>query len=187
MPVADDDLRASLAEDPLLRLVSLAGNLTAQRFTRVMGRQRNLTAAGASVLSVLAWGAGRSLDKGTPGRATHAQLARRCWIAPGTLTGIIDTLEKAGYVRRERDAKDRRVVWLVATEAGEEQISDLGRQLYETLGRTRAEQDPAKEAIVREYLIELIMSGPEMAGECAPPTPAQSPPAKERRQRGDGE
>jgi DNA-binding MarR family transcriptional regulator len=179
----DDELHKTLEEDPLLRLVALAGHVTGQRFGKVMGRQHGLTPAGASVLTVLTWGAGRGFQKGTPGRATHAELARRCWIAPGTLTGVVDTLAKAGYVRRERDDKDRRVVWLVATEAGRERVGEVGRQIYEVFVPTAAEQDPEKEAVIREYLIELIMKNRDTAEECADQAAAPDRPGSSR----DGE
>jgi len=144
-----------------MRLVALAGHVTSQRFGRVMGRQHGLSSSGAAVLTVLGWGQGRGIDKGTPGRATHAELARRVWLAPATLTGIVDTLEKAGYVRRERDESDRRVVWLVVTEAGEERIHAIGRDAREVFRPTMAECDPAQEKIVREFLIDLIVNNYE--------------------------
>jgi DNA-binding MarR family transcriptional regulator len=154
--VDESELRAQLQDTALLRLIALAGHVTSQRFARVMGRQHGLSPAGAAVLSVLTWGAGRGLDQGTPGRGTHAELARRCLIAPATLTGVIDTLERAGYVRRERDAADRRVVWLVVTDEGRTRVGAIGEQLAEHFEPTKAEQDPMQEAIVREFLIELI-------------------------------
>jgi DNA-binding MarR family transcriptional regulator len=159
--VDDDELRASLLDNPLLRLVALAGHVTSQRFGRVMGRQHGLTSAGAAVLSVLTWGAGRGVDQGTPGRATHAELARRCFFTPATLTGVVDTLEKAGYVRRERDESDRRVVWLVLTDAGRERTREIGRQVAELFQPTDTECDPAKEKIVREFLVDLIVKNYE--------------------------
>jgi len=76
--VDEEELRASLDTSPLLRLVTLAGHVTSQRFGRVMGRQHGLTSAGAAVLTVLNWGLGRGIEQGKPGRATHAELARRC-------------------------------------------------------------------------------------------------------------
>jgi DNA-binding MarR family transcriptional regulator len=126
-----------------------------------MGRQHGLSTAGASVLAVLSWGMGRGLDRGTPGRATHAELARRCFFTPATLTGVVNTLEKAGYVRRERDETDRRVVWLVITEAGQDRVHEIGRQIAGLLQPTEAEQDPAKEKIIREFLIDLIVKNYE--------------------------
>jgi DNA-binding MarR family transcriptional regulator len=159
--VGEEELRANLSGNPLLRLVSLAGHVTSQRFSRVMGRQHGLSPTGAVVLSMLSWGVGRGFEKGTPGRATHAELARRCFFTPATLTGVVDTLEKAGYVRRERDESDRRVVWLVITEDGRERAHEIGRQISTLIQPTEAEQDPAKEKIIREYLIDLIVKNYE--------------------------
>ena len=154
----ESELRAQLAGTHLLRLVTLAGHVTSQRFGRLFTREHGLTPAGVGVLSVLAWGAGRSLDTGTPGVATQAELARRCWIQPATMTGVLDTLEKAGYVRRERDSVDRRVVRVVITDAGRDRVSELGKRATAAFEPTRAEQDPAQEALVREFLIELIIN-----------------------------
>jgi DNA-binding MarR family transcriptional regulator len=159
--VDEEELRASLDISPLLRLVALAGHVTSQRFGRVMGRQHGLTSAGAAVLTVLNWGLGRGIEQGTPGRATHAELARRCFLTPATLTGVVDTLEKAGYVRRERDDADRRVVWLVLTDAGQERTRQLARDFVQIHQPTEAECDPAKEKIVREFLVDLIVKNYE--------------------------
>lgn len=43
---------------------------------------------------------------------TAGQLAEVTGLTTGAITGIIDRLEKAGFVRRERDAKDRRKVFI---------------------------------------------------------------------------
>jgi len=141
---------------PLFRLVTLAGHVANQRVGRVMGQLHGLTAAGSGVLSMLAWSSSRGPETDPPGRATHAELARRCMIAPATLTGVVDTLEKAGYVRRERDENDRRVVWLVITDAGQQRVAEISRQVGDVIVPTTVEQDPAKEAVIREYLIEII-------------------------------
>ena len=159
--VDEEELRASLDTSPLLRLVALAGHVTSQRFGRVMGRQHGLTSAGAAVLTVLNWGIGRGVEQGKPGRATHAELARRCFLTPATLTGVVDTLEKAGYVRRERDDADRRVVWLVLTDAGRERTRQLSREFAMHYQPAEAECDPAKEKIVREFLVDLIVKNYE--------------------------
>jgi DNA-binding MarR family transcriptional regulator len=126
-----------------------------------MGRQHGLSSAGAAVLAVLTWGTGRGVERGIPGRATHAELARRCYLAPATLTGVIDTLEKGGYVRRERDEADRRVVWLVMTDAGREHARKIGQDFSEVYQPTAAECDPAQEKVVREFLVDLIVKNYE--------------------------
>ena len=144
-----------------MRLVALAGHVTSQRFGRLMGRQHGLTPSGAAVLTVLGWGAGRGVEVGMPGRATHAELARRVLLTPATLTGVVDTLEKSGYVRRERDATDRRVVWLVLTEAGQQRLHAIGTEAAGLFHLPEAACDPAKEKIVREFLTELIINNYE--------------------------
>ncbi len=147
-----------MCDDPLIRLVPIAGNVVSQRFGRIFGRQSGLSPAGAAVLTILTWGAGRTFERGEPGRATPADLARRGLIAPATVTGIVDTLEKAGYVTRERDTTDRRVTWVVITEAGRQRVHDIGQQSRHLINTTEAERDPAKAAIIREFLIELIIN-----------------------------
>lgn len=153
-----DGLRDSLRDSPLLRLVSIAGHLTGQRWSRLMSEQHGMTAAQVNALLMIAWGTGRGLTHGTPGRATHADLARRLWIKPASLTGIVDALERSGYVRRERDEADRRVVWLVLTDAGRGRVREVGahvrRELVDPVNRTT----PEREAIIRDYLIDLIMN-----------------------------
>lgn len=47
---------------------------------------------------------------GTAGPIAAGQLAERTGLTTGAVTGVIDRLEKAGFVRRERDSVDRRKV-----------------------------------------------------------------------------
>jgi DNA-binding MarR family transcriptional regulator len=44
------------------------------------------------------------------GRLTAGQLAQATGLTTASITGVVDRLEEAGYVRRERDASDRRRV-----------------------------------------------------------------------------
>ncbi|TVY11671.1 MarR family winged helix-turn-helix transcriptional regulator [Paenibacillus cremeus] len=37
---------------------------------------------------------------------------------PAAITTLLDRMEKNGLIARERDAKDRRIVWVVVTEKG---------------------------------------------------------------------
>ncbi|MCS6785739.1 MAG: MarR family transcriptional regulator [Thiobacillaceae bacterium] len=46
------------------------------------------------------------------------ELAQRLSIHPSTASNLLDKLERAGYVRRSRQAQDQRVVELSLTEAG---------------------------------------------------------------------
>ena len=44
------------------------------------------------------------------GQLTAGELARATGLTTASITGVIDRLEQAGFVRRERDGKDRRRV-----------------------------------------------------------------------------
>jgi DNA-binding MarR family transcriptional regulator len=43
---------------------------------------------------------------------TASQLAEETGLSTGAITGVVDRLEKAGYVRRKRDQSDRRLVFI---------------------------------------------------------------------------
>jgi DNA-binding MarR family transcriptional regulator len=43
---------------------------------------------------------------------TASQLAEETGLSTGAITGVVDRLEKTGYVRRKRDQSDRRLVFI---------------------------------------------------------------------------
>src|ERR1700686_5743586 len=52
------------------------------------------------------------------GRVTAGRLAEVTGLTTGAITGVVDRLEKAGLVRRERDETDRRKVFIVVVPEG---------------------------------------------------------------------
>src|SRR6201991_5352412 len=46
------------------------------------------------------------------GRVTAGRLAELTGLTTGAITGLLDRMEKAGLVRRERDEEDRRKVYI---------------------------------------------------------------------------
>jgi MarR family transcriptional regulator, temperature-dependent positive regulator of motility len=58
---------------------------------------------------------------------------------PAAITTLLDRMEKNGLIVRERDAKDRRIVWVQATELGRSECArglDIREQfLQQYLGR----------------------------------------------------
>jgi DNA-binding MarR family transcriptional regulator len=55
-------------------------------------------------------------------------------LTTGAITGVVDRMEKAGLVRRERDIDDRRKVFIVPAT---ERVMEIGR-FYEPLQRAMA-------------------------------------------------
>lgn len=58
------------------------------------------------------------------GRMTAGRLAELTGLTTGAITGVIDRLEKAGFVRRERDESDRRKVFIAPVA---ERMMEIGR------------------------------------------------------------
>jgi DNA-binding MarR family transcriptional regulator len=185
----DPEVMRGLEDAPLPRLLSVAGHLTRQRWSRLAGEEPGLTSAGVSVLLALGHSGDGPPERGGPGRATSRELARRCWVRPATLTGVVDTLVRAGLVARERHDGDRRQVWITLTSAGRERYREIGRRIQQEFIPTRVEQDPARAAVIREYLIELITtyqdggSVQDDSGRRAGPRQAIPETAGERRRR----
>jgi DNA-binding MarR family transcriptional regulator len=88
------------------------------------------------------------------GPITAGDLAERTSLTTGAITGVIDRLERAELVRRERDPHDRRriVLELVHNAERERMIA----QLYEPLGRAInalvAQYDAAERATILAFL-----------------------------------
>lgn len=91
-----------------------------------------------------------------------ATLAKRVFLSPSTVVGILDRLEKKELVVRLRDDKDRRVVRVRLTERGREFIAQAPSALQDTL-RNRlvdlalGEQQEICESL--ERIVELMQAG----------------------------
>lgn len=75
-------------------------------------------------LSYPQWASLKLALEGTVG--TAGELARELDYSTGATTRLIDGLEQLGYLTRERDAGDRRVVRIVVTPAGT-QVAERGK------------------------------------------------------------
>src|SRR5712672_4038437 len=59
------------------------------------------------------------------GRVTAGRLAEVTGLTTGAITGVVDRLEKAGLVRRERDDHDRRKVFIATVPETAMKIGEL--------------------------------------------------------------
>src|SRR5690349_8273463 len=83
------------------------------------------------------------------GRMTAGRLAELTGLTTGAITGVVDRLEKAGLVRRERDESDRRKVFIVPVT---ERMMEMGRP-YELVKRAMQEQCEAYTDAELKFLI----------------------------------
>jgi DNA-binding MarR family transcriptional regulator len=73
----------------------------------------------------------RALGESPEGRATQVQLSRLLGLTQPTVTGIIDRLERAGLVKRERSTFDRRKIDVSLTEVGRARMKSLPTPMQE--------------------------------------------------------
>jgi DNA-binding MarR family transcriptional regulator len=85
-----------------------------------------------------------------------SDVAARGWSSPGTLTSVVNTLVREGYVERRRDPGDRRVVRLYVTDKGRQICEDY----YSLAGpHWRAAFDfvsPQDEPVIRKFFTDMI-------------------------------
>ena len=65
------------------------------------------------------------------GPITAGELGRRVGLTTGSVTALVDRLESAGYVKRERHPKDRRSIMIVPQYEDKSEV----QHAYETLNQ----------------------------------------------------
>src|ERR1043166_2155823 len=71
------------------------------------------------------------------GRVTAGRLAELTGLTTGAITGLVDRMEKAGFVRRERDEEDRRKVYIAI--------------VPEALGKVGRYYEPLQKAVTKNW------------------------------------
>jgi DNA-binding MarR family transcriptional regulator len=109
----------------------------------------------------------------TRGPMTPGQLAVATGLTSGTVTGVIDRLEKASLVRRDRDAKDRRKVLVVPMADAVDRLAPIyagqGAMLQRVLGRrTSAELE-----VISSFLGDLVLEDDSKLSRAAVPVDAR--------------
>lgn len=59
---------------------------------------------------------------------TPGQLVQATGLTSGAITGVVDRIERAGYIKRERDTNDRRRVFLIPNMERVEEIRAINRR-----------------------------------------------------------
>ena len=87
------------------------------------------------------------------------ELSKKTYLHPSTITGLIDRLEKKGYVERDRDQRDRRVVKLLLTPKGKGLVKRTpnpiqGKMIYGLRGLNRQELNSIYDSF--QKLVEIM-------------------------------
>jgi DNA-binding MarR family transcriptional regulator len=133
------NVRAPVDAGPLETLLPRVGAAVARHHRRLAARH-GLTPTALAVLA--------SLDTGSA--PSHRDLAARVGLSPATITPVLDRLEAAAEIRRERDPGDRRVVRVHRTAAGVARLA--GATSPDRLPRPAPEIEEA----VRTWLLAVL-------------------------------
>jgi DNA-binding MarR family transcriptional regulator len=90
---------------------------------------------------------------------TAVEVSRRVHLGASTMVGVLDRLENKGLITRERDAEDRRQVWIHTTDAGRSVVVSTPFPLQHALERAfsnMVEQERSGVAESVERLVQLM-------------------------------
>ncbi len=135
------------ADAPLHVLLLAASRIMGTFYAGTLAQSGlRISPAGLGVLRILMAGDGLK----------SSDVAARGGSSPGTLTSVVNTLVREGYVERRSDEGDRRVVRLFVTDKGrqvcEDYISLAGPHWRDAFGFV----DPADEPVIRKFFTEMI-------------------------------
>ena len=97
------------------------------------------------------------------GPSRVSDLARALQLTPAAITQLVAELEGRGYVRRERNQRDGRVVFVSLTEAGEEILMAHRVRRRAEIRRLVSALDPEDRGALVRILHRLLEVGPEDA------------------------
>jgi DNA-binding MarR family transcriptional regulator len=93
------------------------------------------------------------------GPLSPSALARRAGLHPATMTGVLDRLEGAGWVTRERDPSDRRAVAVRALRERNGELYGLLAGMNSSMDKICAGYDEAQLELVADFLRRTTDAG----------------------------
>lgn len=99
------------------------------------------------------------------GATSSAQLARRAFLRPQTMHEMVLTLEKRGYLRREADPANKRVLLATLTEDGHDLLDRCSPAIHELESALTAGLSSGQREIFREGLEHGISTLTALANE----------------------
>lgn len=101
------------------------------------------------------------------GPMSPSDLARRAGLHPATITGILDRLEKSGWIARDRDEADRRAVKVRALPERAGELFQLYSGMNGAMDEIFADYDDAQLATLADFLGRAAAAGRTATDELA--------------------
>src|SRR5437016_3800645 len=95
------------------------------------------------------------------GPLSPSALARRAGLHPATMTGILDRLERGGWVARDRDPSDRRAVVVRALRDRNAELFRLYAGMNSSMNEICAGYDDAELEVLADFLRRTVDAGRE--------------------------
>jgi DNA-binding MarR family transcriptional regulator len=92
---------------------------------------------------------------GAHGPLAPGQLAEITGLTTGTVTGVIDRLERAGFVRRERDTTDRRKVLVLPVPEGIARLAEHYQEHGALMDAVLRRRDRDQLRVIADFLSEM--------------------------------
>jgi DNA-binding MarR family transcriptional regulator len=83
------------------------------------------------------------------------EIAQRCGLAPASVSELVDSLERDGFVRRSEDRNDRRVVVVEITARGRREIERVGELMTAPVAKIIAGLSAEKRSRLAAALADL--------------------------------
>ena len=93
------------------------------------------------------------------GPLSPTELARRAALHPATTTGILDRLERGGWIVRERDPSDRRAVSVRAVHERYAELLRLYSGLSRSMNKLLADYSDSELATIADFLRRTVDAG----------------------------
>jgi DNA-binding MarR family transcriptional regulator len=111
------------------------------------------------------------------GALTAGDLAQVTGLSPGAVTGLIDRLEQAGFVRRQRDPADRRRVVVTVVHDQRPDLSEILAELAAAMNAVIAKYDERQVLAIHDYVVNTIAVLQEQTRRLSRADPAGGGPA----------
>lgn len=119
------------------------------------------------------------------GRVTAGRLAEVTGLTTGAITGVVDRLEKAGLVRRERDPLDRRKVFIVIVPENVARIGKFYVHMQRAMQNVFGSYTDAELRLLLEFATKgyetMLAATEELKSMVEPPKGKTSTPRKPKR------
>lgn len=135
-PTTEDARLAGMLLSLLPRIGKIAGQVAHERGAMTLERARIL------------WQLTES-----PRRS--GEIAQRCALTPASVSELVDSLERDGYVRRSEDRNDRRVVVVEITARGKREIERVGELMTAPVAKIIASLSADKRTRIAAALADL--------------------------------